>query len=242
MNVVRIAMWSGPRNISTAMLRAWENRPDTLVIDEPFYGFYLARTGAPHPGAAEVIAQSETDPEKIADHLSAGPTGGKPIFYQKQMTHHLLPEVDRGWLAQVTNCFLLRDPAEVICSYVKKNHDPTLDDLGFVQQRELFEFVRQATGKIPPVVDARTILKNPARTLGLLCEAIGVEFDDAMLSWPAGPRATDGPWAKHWYAEVEQSTGFQPYRPQSPDVPDRLRHVYLDALAIYEELREYRIR
>ena len=128
------------------------------------------------------------------------------------MTHHLLPEISRDWLRDVTNCFLIRDPAEVIASYIKKNPEPQLNDLGFVQQAEIFDFVRRQTGSIPPVIDADDVLRDPERMLRLLCDAIGVEFSDAMLSWPPGPRDTDGIWAKYWYAEVERSTGFQPYR------------------------------
>src|SRR5205814_7676249 len=181
-----IAMWSGPRNISTAMMRAWGNRPDTVVIDEPFYAFYLKKTGADHPGAAEVIAAGETDWHKIVEQCgrNASPARtlnaptGKGIFYQKQMTHHLLPEISRDWLRDVTNCFLIRDPARVIASYMKKNYQPSVEDLGFVQQAEIIDFVRQQTSSIPPVIDADDILRDPERMLRLSCEAIGVEFSD----------------------------------------------------------------
>src|SRR4051794_10340830 len=196
---VRIAMWSGPRNISTAMMRSWGNRPDTFVCDEPFYACYLQATGRGHPGAAEVIAQGETDFRKVIARLTGPVPNGKHIFYQKHMTHHLLPGIDRGWLGAVTNCFLIRDPAEVIVSYLKKNDDPTLEDIGFAQQAEIFDSVRQTIGGIPPVIDAHDVMENPERILGLFCEAIGVEFSETMLSWPAGLRETDGIWAKHWY-------------------------------------------
>src|SRR5712691_8085645 len=182
---VRIAMWSGPRNISTAMMRAWGNRADTFVIDEPFYAYYLERTGKNHPGAAEIIAEGETDWRKVVEQCGRGlsaPTG-KRVFFQKQMTHHLLAEVDRKWIVDLTNCFLIRDPREVILSYIKKSPEPTLDDLGFVQQCNIFDFVRQNTDTIPPVIDARDVLQNPERLLQLLCDAIGVDFDPAMLSW-----------------------------------------------------------
>ncbi len=143
---IRIAMWSGPRNISTAMMRAWGNRDDTFVVDEPFYAFYLKKTGADHPGAEEVIAAGETDWRKIVANLTGPIPNGRRIFYQKQMTHHFLPEVSRDWLCQVTNCFLIRDPGEVIASYIKKNREPTVEDVGFVQQGEIFDFVRSQTG------------------------------------------------------------------------------------------------
>ena len=235
-------MWSGPRNISTAMLRAWGNRPDTAVVDEPFYAFYLKRTHADHPGADEVIATGETDWRMIVQQLTGAVPGGRRIFYQKHMTHHLLPAVGRDWLRHVTNCFLIRDPAEVIASYMKKNHEPTLEDLGFIQQAEIFAFVEAQTGRTPPIVDARDVQENPARTLGLLCEAVGVEFIQAMLSWPPGLRETDGIWAKHWYAEVEKSTGFQPPRPHRTEVPQRLVPVYERCLEIYKRLHEQRLR
>src|SRR5207244_7844748 len=172
--LVRIAMWSGPRNISTAMMRAWGNRADTAVIDEPFYACYLETTGKKHPGAAEIIAGGETGWQKIVADLTTGPIpSGKRIFFQKQMTHHLLPEIDREWIVDLTNCFLIRDPREVILSYIKKNSGPTLEDLGYVQQEKIFDFVREQTGKVPPVVDAKDVLENPERTLQSLCAAIG---------------------------------------------------------------------
>ena len=237
----RIAMWSGPRNISTAMMRAWGNRADTVVIDEPFYGYYLKQTGADHPGAGEVIAATATDWRKVVSELTGPIPKGARIFYQKQMTHHLLPEISRDWLMQVTNCFLIRDPAEVIVSYLKKNGTPRLEDLGFVQQLEIFNFVRERTGEIAPVIDAKDVLQNPERMLCLLCEAIGVEWDDGMLSWPAGPRDTDGVWAKYWYAEVERSTSFEPYRERDTTLPAHLAEMHEHCRAIYEELHERRI-
>ncbi len=255
--VIRVAMWSGPRNISTAMMRAWGNRADTFVVDEPFYAFYLKATGRKHPGAAEVIANGETDWRKVVERLTGPIPDGKHILYQKQMTHHLLPEVDRRWLGAVANCFLIRDPREVISSYIKKNPEPTLEDLGFVQQQKIFDFVRDETGMVgtprcgvrgqrsalspPPVIDAKDVLQNPERMLRLLCDAIGVEFDESMLLWPPGLRETDGIWAKYWYDEVARSTSFQPYRPKSEPVPDRLREIYEQCRECYERLYELRL-
>jgi Sulfotransferase domain len=241
MKHVRIAMWSGPRNISTAMMRAWENRPDTVVVDEPFYAFYLKETDTKHPGAEEVIAQGETDWRKVVAQLTGPIPRWAHIFYQKQMTHHLLSHVSRDWLGHVTNCFLIRDPAEVIASYIKKNPEPELNDLGFVQQAEIFDFVRSWTGSIPPVIDADDVLRDPERMLRLLCDGIGIEFSDAMLSWPPGPRGTDGLWAKYWYAEVERSTGFQPYRERKIEVPDHLREIEQRCRQCYEQLHAVRL-
>jgi hypothetical protein len=240
---VRIAMWSGPRNISTAMMRSWGNRPDTFVCDEPFYAHYLQATSRDHPGASKVIAKGETDWRKVVESLIGGVPRGKRIFYQKQMTHHLLPEIDRGWLRAVTSCFLIRDPGEVIVSYLKKNNDPAVEDIGFLQQAEIFDWVHTATGAAPAVIDARDVLENPRRVLGLLCDAVGVEFSEAMLSWPPGLRETDGIWAKHWYGEVETSTGFRsPSRAAASGVPDRLKGVFERAQECYARLHQYRLR
>ena len=239
---VRIAMWSGPRNISTAMMRAWGNRPDTFVCDEPFYAYYLKATDREHPGREEVIAQGETDWRRVIAQLTGPFPRGKTIFYQKQMTHHLLPEIDRSWLTKVTNCFLIRDPAEVIASYIKKNNDPTIEDIGFVQQEEIFDLVCKETGGVPPVVNARDVAERPEEILRRLCEAVGVEFTDAMLSWPSGLRETDGIWAKHWYGEVANSTGFRkPSSRQVPAVPERLRDVWERARECYARLYAHRL-
>jgi hypothetical protein len=238
---IRIAMWSGPRNISTAMMRAWGNRDDTVVVDEPFYAFYLQATGIQHPDAEEVIATGETDWRKVVAHLAEPIQNGKRICFQKQMTHHLLPKIDRDWLGAVTNCFLIRDPREVINSYIKKREDPALEDLGFVQQAEIFDFVRIRTNAVPPVVDARDVLEDPERTLRLVCKAVGVEFSKSMLSWPSGLRDTDGIWARHWYGEVAKTTSFQPYRPSPSEVPARLREIYRRCCECYHRLYEYRL-
>jgi hypothetical protein len=239
---VRLAMWSGPRNISTAMMRAWGNRADATVIDEPFYAYYLKATGKRHPGADEVIASGETDWRKIIAQLIGPIPNARRIFFQKHMTHHLLPEVDREWLCAVTNCFLIREPREVIASYIKKREEPALQDLGFVQQAKIFDFIRTRTTSIPPVVDAKDVLKNPERMLRLLCEAIGVEFSDSMLSWPPGLRETDGVWANHWYGEVAKTTSFQSYRLKDAKVPAHLQEVHHRCCECYERLYEYRLR
>ncbi len=238
---IRIAMWSGPRNISTAMMRSWGNRPDALVVDEPFYAFYLRSTGKTHPGADEVIASEETDWRKVIERLTGAIPDDKRIFYQKQMTHHLLPEIDLEWLVGMTNCFLIRNPREVILSYMKRQSDPTLEDLGFVQQAEIFNWVAARTGSIPPVIDASDVLQNPERILRLLCTAVGIEFDESMLSWPSGLRDTDGVWARYWYREVAKSTSFQPYKPREGIVPDRVRELHEQCREYYEQLHEYRL-
>jgi hypothetical protein len=249
---IRIAMWSGPRNISTAMMRSWENRPDTIVVDEPFYAFYLKATGKKHPGAGKIIASGETDWRKVCASLTSPFPEGKTIFFQKQMSHHLLPEIDRSWLRKVTNCFLIRNPAEVINSYIKRNDDPETVDLGFVQQAEIYDWVcrngAETTrgsaiegGCRPAVLDAGDVLRDPDRMLRLLCEVVGVEFDVAMLSWPPGRRATDGIWGTYWYEEVERSTSFRPYRAKQAIVPARLKEIQDACQEAYERLYQHRL-
>ena len=223
------------------MMRAWGNRPDTCVVDEPFYAYYLKATGKKHPGADEVIATGDTDWRKVVERLTGPIPEGRRIFYQKQMTHHLSPEVDREWLVTVTNCFLIRDPREVIVSYIKKQGDPTLEDLGFVQQAEIFDWVCKRANAIPPVVDAKDVLENSERMLRLLCDAVGIEFSESMLSWPPGLRETDGVWAKYWYGEVAKSTSFEPYRPRRDEVPKHLLEIHMRCRECYERLYAYRL-
>jgi Sulfotransferase domain len=239
---LRLAMWSGPRNISTAMMRSWGNRPDTIVCDEPLYAHYLAVTGLAHPGAAEVIAHGPVDAGEAVKSLLAPLPPGKAIFYQKHMAHHLLPGIERSWLNDVTHCFLIRDPRQVILSYAKHVADPTLEDTGFPQQAELFQLVCNQTGTIPPVVDAADILNNPRGLLSRLCEALDVGFSDAMLSWPPGPRDTDGVWAKYWYKEVEHTMCFRPPQSRNEEIPPRLADLHASCRRYYEQLYSHRLR
>jgi hypothetical protein len=224
------------------MMRAWENRPDTAVVDEPFYAFYLSSTSANHPGREEVIASQPKDWREVAASLTSDGPGARPIFYQKHMTHHMLPEVGRDWLAAVTNCFLIREPAQVVASYAETRNAPTLEDLGFAQQAEIFDRVAERRGAAPPVIDANDVLRDPPAVLELLCRHLGISFDARMLSWPPGRRPTDGVWAKHWYASVERSTGFQPLRANSKPVPPHLQPLVEAARPIYERLAAYRLR
>ncbi len=237
----RIAMWSGPRNISTAMMRAWENRPDTVVVDEPLYAFYLKATGLPHPGAADVIAHDETDWRRVAERLTGPIDAGARVFYQKHMAHHLLDDVERDWLDALDHAFLLRDPREMLLSLSKVTPNPGVRDTGLPQQLELFESVRARRGHTPPVLDARDVLENPRVLLGKLCAAFGLEFTDAMLSWPAGSRASDGVWAEHWYASVVQTTGFESWRPRDGALTPALEAVCAECMPLYDALFEHRL-
>jgi hypothetical protein len=238
---LRMAMWSGPRNISTAMMRAWENRGDCAVIDEPLYAHYLAQTGLDHPGREEIIAAGETDWRKVATLLTGPIPGGKAIFYQKHMTHHLLPQIERGWLAQLTHVFLIRDPREVLASYVKSRPTVTAEDIGVAQQLEIFEYLSSLRGEAPPVIDAGEFLAAPEAQLRALCARLGVAFTARMLHWPAGPRASDGVWAPYWYAKVLESTGFEPHRPREPRVPEAYRALVDTLMPCYQVLFERRL-
>jgi len=231
---VRLAVWSGPRNISTALMRSWENRPDCRVVDEPLYAYYLAETGLDHPVRNEVIAACETSWQAVVAELTA-PVDG--IYYQKHMTHHLIPQLPRDWIGELTNVLLIRDPAEVVASYVRSRANVVAADIGLVQQAELYDQLGDTT----PVIDAADFLRDPEGYLRWLCRHIGVDFTDDMLHWPAGPRSSDGVWAPHWYDAVIASTGFEPYRP---------RHVELDGAALeaaersrpdYERLHAVRV-
>ncbi|MGH8175714.1 MAG: HAD family hydrolase [Steroidobacter sp.] len=240
---IRIAMWSGPRNISTAMMRSFGARPDTAVVDEPFYAAYLARTGLRHPMTDEVLASQPNDWREVVDSLLGPAPAGKAIFYQKHMTHHMLEEFGRDWIALLRNAFLIRDPAAVLASYVQKRGEVTLADIGIVQQRELFELEADRLGVAPPVVEGADVLKDPAGALSQLCAALSIEYTDAMLNWPAGRRASDGVWAPAWYNAVEQSTGFGPPLAQTAvELPDELQRIADEARPHYEALAAHRLR
>jgi hypothetical protein len=223
------------------MMRSWENRPDTLVCDEPFYAYYLLQTGVPHPGADEVIRHQENDWRKVVAQLIGNLPAGKTIFFQKHMTHHLLPEIDRGWFDQVSHAFLIREPSEVINSFIRVVDKPRLQDTGLPQQLDIFADVRRRTGAIPPVIDAKDVLQDPERLLPMLCQALDVEFSSAMLAWPPGPRNTDGIWAKYWYDAVWKSTSFQPYSPREKNVPPDFTDLLREAGVIYGQLHEHRL-
>jgi hypothetical protein len=238
---LRLAVWSGPRTISTALMRSWGNRPDTHVCDEPLYAHYLLVTSAPHPGAEEIVAHHETDWREVADWLTGPLPEGKSIFYQKHMAHHLLPDIERDWLDPLRHSFLIRHPLNMILSLDRVTPDPNLEDTGLPQQLALFERVRSRSGEIPPVLDARDVLEDPRRLLTLWTEALGVPFDERMLFWPPGVRETDGVWARHWYARVKESTGFRPYRHKEEPLPDRLRSLYETCMEYYAELYAHRL-
>lgn len=241
---LRIAMWSGPRNISTALMRSFGARPDTVVVDEPFYAAYLARTGLAHPMREEVLASQPQDWREVVAQLFSALPEGRRMHYQKHMTHHMLPEIGREWLTRCRNAFLIRAPAAVLASYVQKRADVSLLDIGLPQQLEIFQQVSETLGKPAPVIDSDDVLANPSGVLSQLCAALGIEFVPAMLHWPAGRRDSDGAWAPAWYDAVERSTGFaQPKAAQSAAaLTDELRALADRAQPYYDALARFRLR
>lgn len=241
MSGLRIAMWSGPRNISTAMMRAWENREDCVVSDEPLYAAYLDATGLDHPGRDEVIADGETDWHKVVAALTGPIPGARPVWYQKHMSHHLLPGMAVDWVFDLTNVFLIRDPAEVVASYLKSRATVTPDDIGLPQQGRLFDLLCDRLGEAPPVIDAGDFLQAPEAQLRALCARLGIPFTPRMLAWPAGPRDSDGIWAPHWYDAVWKSTGFEPWRARETALSGTAAEVAEACRPVYERLRGHRM-
>ena len=240
---IRIALWSGPRNLSTAMMRAFENRADTAAIDEPFYGAYLAMTGIDHPMRDEVLAAEPTDWRCVLERLLGPVPNGAPIFYQKHMTHHMVEGIDLAWMAGCRSAFLIRAPEKVLASYAARRDAVSLADIGFVRQADLFDREADRLGAAPPVIEAEDVLADPRRALTALCAALTIPFTEEMLRWPPGRRATDGAWAPVWYQAVERSTGFARLGPQAPapELGDKLKAIAEAARPHYERLARYRL-
>lgn len=239
-SLIRIAMWSGPRNISTAMMRAWENRTDTVVVDEPLYGPYLATTGKQHAAYQTIMQVQGTDWRPIVQALTlekpALADENTRIFYQKHMSHHLTDDIELDFMGHLRHGFLLRHPNEVLASYLRKHPRATPADLGYPQQVRLYQWLKEHTDQNPPVMAAKDILQDPSGMLGKLCDALGVPFDEAMLSWPKGYRDSDGVWAEHWYNRVIESTGFAPYRPKENTLSSAEQAIADACLPYYEQL------
>lgn len=237
---MRIAMWSGPRNLSTAMMYSFGARPDCAVVDEPFYGPYLRMTGLNHPMRDAILTARPEGAEEVAASLTGSIPGGKPHFYQKLMTQHMIPGMPRDWMADVVNVFLIRHPARVIASFGAKWDGFGLADIGFTQQTELFEHV-QALGQVPVVIDSADIRRDPEGMLRKLCNVIGLAFDPAMLHWPKGGHPDDGIWAAHWYGAVHGSTGFAPAEGDLPALMGKAAELLEQALPHYERLARVKI-
>ena len=229
-------MWSGPRNLSTAMMYSFGNRSDCAIWDEPFYAPYLANTSDPHPMQDEILTAHETDPAKVAAACLGPIPDGKPHFYMKHMPHHMLPDFPLDWAKDCVNVHLIRHPSRVIASYANKREIMSLDDIGYPQQAAVFEKL----GGV--VLDSGDVRANPRAAMQALCAAIGLPWDDAMLSWPAGPRAADGVWAKHWYNAVHQSTGFAGQEGPRPTLKDEAATLCAAALPYYDVLAKAKLK
>lgn len=241
-NPIKIAMWSGPRNISTAMMRSFENRPDTVVEDEPFYAHYLVKTGVAHPSRMEIIESQENNWDKVSQRLVGEIPNEKTVWYQKHMAQHNIDGCNLSWIKELVNCFLIRDPKEVILSFSKKFELSSSEQLGFTQQLYLFQALKNEMNQVPIVIDSKNILLNPRRTLSIMCDKIGIPFMDEMLTWPPGPRMSDGVWAKHWYQNVEASTGFTPFSEKQIQISNKYSDILNECVDAYNFLNQYSIK
>ncbi|MEL6550766.1 MAG: HAD family hydrolase [Pseudomonadota bacterium] len=231
---MRIAVWSGPRNLSTAMMYSFGNRADMNAVDEPFYGAFLKHSGIDHPMAAESMASMECDPARVVAGLRDFDT---PHQYEKHMPHHMLPGFPMDWLEEARHVVLLRHPARVLASYLRKREAPTADDLGFTTLARVVALL-----PAPVIIDSADIRAHPRAALGALCDALSLPFHDAMLDWPAGPKTFDGAWAPHWYDAVHRSTGFGAAEGPVPDVPDAYAKVVGEATALYDAMKARALR
>jgi hypothetical protein len=240
-DVVRVAMWSGPRNISTALMRAFENRADTVVVDEPLYAAYLVRTGIDHPSRDTVIASQPIDVATAVAALQNPLPAGHRVHYAKHMAHHVSRDTELDWTLHFRNVLLIRDPAEVVASYVRAREACEPDDIGLLQQGWLLELWDDRRLDVP-ILDATDFLQAPEAHLRWLCNWLDIPFTDRMLSWPPGPRASDGVWAPHWYAAVWSSTGFEPWRPRDTTLSDHDAAVAETCRPVYAALHGRRVR
>jgi hypothetical protein len=239
---LHIAMWSGPRNLSTAMMRSFGSRSDTFVSDEPFYGCFLKATGAPHPMREETIASMDCDWGSVMQTLRGDPPDGSPVWYQKHMWHHMAGEVGYDDFAGFQHAFLIREPERMIASYLRKRESASFENFGLDRQAEFFDRETDRLGHAPPVVDANDVLADPPRVLSKLCDALGIAWDPAMLSWAPGRRETDGIWAAYWYNAVERSTGFGPAETSPVDLPPEAQRLANRCRPYYERLAVYRLK
>ena len=242
MNKNIIAMWSGPRNLSTAMMRSFENRKDTAVLDEPFYAHYLSITGLNHPGRDQILDFQSTNWDEVVQKCTNPNFQEKILSYQKHMAQHNLRGFDISWIKDVQNCILIRDPKYVIASYEKKIPIQDERDLGYTQQAEIIEFLEKENGITPPIIDADDILKNPESMMKKLCKALDITFYPSMLKWPAGTRSSDGVWGVYWYEGVYDSTGFKPYTKKEVNVDQKLANVYEKCKEHYDNFYNKRIK
>ncbi|EPX84135.1 hypothetical protein ruthe_02345 [Rubellimicrobium thermophilum DSM 16684] len=230
----RLCVWSGPRNLSTALMYAFAARGDCACLDEPFYAAYLAATGLDHPLREAVLASQPTDPQAVARACAAD--APEALIYQKHMVLHLLPHFPRGWMRDCDHVLLIRHPARVVASYARKRESPTAADLGFLQQERLWQEIADLTGRPPPIIAAESVRADPRGALSRLCAALDLPFTEAMLSWPAGPKPFDGVWAPHWYGAVHRSTGFEPPEGDPPRLEGAYARLAAEGLPPWERL------
>ncbi|ADI13534.1 sulfotransferase family protein [Truepera radiovictrix] len=235
---LRLSVWSGPRNVSTALMYSFRERADTTVVDEPLYGHYLRVSGAPHPGRDEVLASMDTDGERVVREVLLGDYAA-PVVMFKNMAHHLVG-LERAFLGELTNVLLTRDPYDMLPSLAQRLPEPTLRDTGLTEQVALLEFVLER-GQEPVVIDAKALLQDPEGVLRAVCRRLGLPFDPAMLAWPAGPKPEDGVWARHWYANVHRSSTFAPYTPKADPLPAHLTPLLEVCAPLYERLAAYAV-
>lgn len=240
METIHIAMWSGPRNISTTMMRSFENRPDTTVIDEPLYAHYLTTTGLIHPMQEEILESQHADWREVVKDLAEGSPA--PIYFQKHMCHHITQDMSLDWMSGLRHFFLIRDPVRMVASYARKMETITAFALGLAQERHLYDHIATLTGRTPIVLDATDVLNDPKGMLQQLCTGLDIPFREEMLSWPAGRRESDGVWAPHWYQNVEQSTGFRPPPTALPDLTPELEKVIAETRDDYDYLYRFRLK
>lgn len=239
MPAIRVCLWSSPRNVSTAFMYSWAQRPDTVVVDEPFYGYYLSNSTIEHPGRDEIIASMECDASKIISQVILG-EHPRPVVFFKHMCHHV-PDLDLSFMEGLVNLFFIRHPGRIISSYAEVIKKPTLTDIGVKIQAMQFEHALEK-GYNTIVLDSAELLKNPESVLRQLCGRLGIGFCEEMLQWPAGPRPEDGVWARHWYAQVHRSTGFQKPPDSDKSLPDALMPLYQEAMGYYEAMKPFTIK
>ncbi len=234
-------MWSGPRNISSALMRSFENRSDCFVSDEPFYSYFLAKTKLKHPLYQEIIQSGFTDYNQIIKYITGPIPSSKKIWYQKHMAHHILEGNNMKWVKHMKNCLLIRHPSDVILSYLQKNKLENIEQLGYLQLIQIYKILTEELNIHPIIIDAEDLLSKPEDMLNLLCKNLGIKFDKKMLSWSVGIRKTDGVWSKHWYKNVEASNGFNPFNKTDRKIPVKYRIINDKCMELYNFLYERRM-
>ena len=232
---MRIACWSGPRNISTALMRSWSSRNDSFVSDEPFYAYYLKEQQLKHPMYKEIIKYYPNTYDDVVTSLTSEIPNDKERWYQKHMAHHLIDLNNISWIKNFENCILIRHPKDVINSYIKKNTLNHVDELGYPQQYKIMRYL-DSVGKNFIVIDSNILLNNPEKILSQWCSSMNLEFDISMLRWEKGNHPQDGIWWKHWYDNVITTTHFQKFSSNKYELNKKYKSIYDEALDYYNKL------